>query len=164
MALDTKLFQDSEDRALETVSALSPGVASAISDSMLDVLYNDPPEIARIDFERALLANVREYLEGIQDKLLAEELSEDRVRELLSRLDAWLDGRLCGRNLLNLIKDAEMLFPALLEYMPRVIMARYDEMRVARIWSSLLSPEALRRLSSAIADERRSSDFNLGDL
>jgi len=139
-------------------------VAGVLTDTISETLFNDAPALHRVAFERRLLHRLRGYLEAVQDQMLNGMLSEGQVQLRLSKLDQWLNGRLSGRNLLALVRDAETRFPSLIELMPRVLSQRYEEVRVARIWASLLNANALKHLRSAIAAEREIADPDFMEL
>lgn len=129
-------------------------LSSAMSDSMANTLFNQEPPISRHVFERKLRIEVRAAWEEIRNRLTKGQISQSQVQVLLEELDIWLDGRLSGQNVLALAREAEDEFAGWIRLMPRSLACRYEELRVARLWSALLNPEALNRLSSAIASER----------
>lgn len=133
-----------------------------MSDSIAVTLFNQEPPIVRLQMERKLRLRVREFWRVLKARSDAGEISEAGVERRLGLLDQWLDGRLSGQNVLSLARDAEIHYPEWISYMPRLLSMRYEELRVARLWSALLNPNALGRLRKAIEAEKQMGA--LGDM
>lgn len=138
-------------------------IGSMMSDSMSDTLFNQEPPISRHIIERKLRLQVRAFWHELKLRLDSGELSQAGVEKRLAELDTWIAGKLSGQNELALARDAEENYPEWIRCMPQTLALRYEELRVARLWSALLNPEALTRLQAAIAMERRIEEMG-GDL
>lgn len=140
---------------------LEPGyrVAPTLSDGLAKTLFDLEPPLPRHLIETKIRQGVRWYWEELDFASKNGLISQAGVEKKLELLDRWVYGKLSGANVLLLAQDAETLFPDWIRLMPRLLALRYEELRVARLWSALLNPEALGRLRVAIQMERRSQGF-----
>jgi len=125
-----------------------------MTDATAKTLFDQEPPLERHIGERKLRRQVTVYLYELKEMVQSGQLSETALSRKLQVLDQWLCTRLSGTNVLALAKEIEIGMPEWVPYMPRTIGSRYEELRVARIWSALLNPQALSLLSTAIAQER----------
>ena len=133
-------------------------VASMLSDSLSDTLFNQEPPISRHILERKLRLRVRGFWHDLKVRVENGEVSEAGAERRLRALDKAIAGKLSGQNVLALARDAEESYKNWIVYMPNLLALRYEELRVARLWSALLNPEALTRLRTAIQMERQLDD------
>lgn len=147
----------------------SPGrgyrIGSMMADSISETLFNQEPPIRRHMVERKLRMQIRTFWHELKIRRDAGEISQKGVEQRLRQVDDWVAGKLSGQNVLALARDAEESYPEWIRFMPKLLAMRYEELRVARLWSALLNPEALSRLKAAIEMERQfEHDPGLGDF
>lgn len=128
-------------------------VASISTDDIAQILLDQPPPSYRAMGEALLRARVGAYLDNLKTRLDNNEINDRDVIAILGRLDNWLYKRLSGKSVLMLIREFESSWPQWIAYMPRTVSARYEQIRLARIWSALLDPHALGTLARAIEQE-----------
>jgi len=138
-------------------------VAAMGDDAMAKTLFEQAAPIARHQSELALRAHVTDYWAHLSRLEREGKLSESELSQRLDDLDAWIHGRLSGANVLYLVMLAEKDYPHWIMLMPRLLALRYEELRVARLWSSLLNPMALSRLRQATQMERMFGTANAED-
>ena len=135
-------------------------VSSMTSDLIAQVLFDQSSPKDRYVSERSLRMRVEQAWSKIQTQTQMGELDEAQLTSMLNRLDQFLVGKLSGQHVLYLARLAESEYPNIIPLMPNFLAARYEQLRVARLWSSLLNPEALKRLADAVAIERTISFDN----
>lgn len=133
-------------------------IGSMLSDSISDTLFNQEPPVSRHILERKLRLQVRTFWHELKSRLESGEISQAGAEKRLRALDGWMADKLSGQNVLALARDAEESYPEWIRFMPQLLAMRYEELRVARLWSALLNPEALSRLRTAIQMERQIDD------
>jgi len=121
---------------------------------MAKALFQQGAPIHRHQNELALRSRIVEYWAHLAQLQRNGKLTDQELGCRLEELDTWANGRLSGTHLLFLAKHAEKDYPQWIALMPRLLALRYEELRVARLWSSLLNPRALSRLRQAIHAER----------
>ena len=131
---------------------------SAMADTMAKTLFDIEPPISRYSIEKKLRLQICIFWEELKGYQESGRFSEASVEAQLEKLDQWIAGRLSGQNILFLVRLAEEAYPDWVRLMPRLLAARYEELRIARSWSALLNPEALNRLRTAIEIERANGD------
>ena len=133
---------------------------SMVSDSMAKTLFRQDPPLRRRVGEKKLREHISAAWLALNEKRQRGQISEVTLRRRLARLDAWAAPRLSGRHVLMLAMEAERMYPTWIIDMPRLLALRYEELRVARLWSTLLNPEALSRFRIAIDAERELGGFD----
>ena len=129
-------------------------LAGSYVDKMAGLMYDCPPSDNRRELENQAVNQTQRLWKSLQEQVDRDRISPEELKEKLNQLDSWLKGKLSGSSYLSLLRTAEMFHPNFIELMPEILMSRYEEMRVARIWSALFEPEALVRLRSAVETEK----------
>jgi len=144
------------------VCADSMQTASMVHDAMAETLFGNGQDalLNRHHGERELRIRIQLYWEHLAGLQHDQEVSESTIREKLAALDVWASNKLSGRNVLHLAVYAERHYPEWIALMPRLLASRYEELRMARLWSALLNPKALRRLRLAIESERAFAEMD----
>jgi hypothetical protein len=124
------------------------------SDQLAQLLFDQSPLLARHQTERALRLRVSRAWEELARQQQEGTISTDTLRTKLEELDVFVEGKLSGENVLALAREAECMYPEFIAVMPRALASRFEQLRIARLWASLLNPEALKRLSIAVAQDR----------
>lgn len=123
-------------------------------DEVATLLYSnqirDDTKLIEVD----VINHVERLWAGLQAKSQAGTIEQETISDVLMKLDAWLRNKLSGESLHTLLRTAEGRYPHFIQYMPESLAARYEEIRIARIWSSLLDPNALIKLRAGIEMER----------
>ncbi|MGY6273106.1 hypothetical protein ACXIUT_25815 [Achromobacter denitrificans] len=138
----------------QTLSEATVHMGSMMDDHMAETLFMQEPPLVRRDFEKALYRAIVESWTVLEQDLADKRLGLEGVMRRLGQIDDWAAGRLSGHFVLMLLRDAEVSHPSWIRYMPKLLAQRYEELRVARIWSALLNPDAMSRLRQAIEVER----------
>ena len=131
-------------------------IGSLMSDTMAVTLFDQEAPVSRHIMERRIMSQIRLAWQVLHDEVKSGSCSMQAARTMLSRIDQWAHGKLSGRHLLTLARDAEEFYPEWVPMMPKLIASMYESVRVARLWSALLNPDALSRLRQAIQSERSS--------
>ena len=128
---------------------------SALSDldNIAKLLYHQSGKKAHIINEMKLCNEVEAFWQKLSLKLESKSITQEKADEALSKLDAWISNKLSGESYYRLLKKIEKEFPEFIKKMPLSIAARYEEMKVARIWSMMLDPESLYILNISIGFE-----------
>lgn len=126
-------------------------VASLLSDTMADTLYGDQePHVHRTLMEMRILQKASECLRELYHQQESGEVSMEVISRKLARIDDWIYHRLSGQNMLALAQLIESQMADFVMYLPKFMGVRYEELRIARLWSALLNPESLERLTLSI--------------
>lgn len=128
-------------------------IASLMADNMGDILFAQEPSIERHANERYLRRQAQSFIGYIAETIRRNKGVDEATEEKLKTFDQWLHTKLSGSNILHLAKEIESTSPEMIPLLPLTLGARFEELRIARLWASLLNPESLRRLSSAIEAE-----------
>lgn len=138
-------------------------VASLLSDQTANTLFgNQQAPIHRHRMEQKVRQKTSDYLMHLYREQEEGIISLDVAAGKLSVLDEWLHLKLSGENMLALALHIEAHMPDFILYLPKFMGARYEELRVARLWSALLNPEALEHLIQSIRDDSDTVDGNEG--
>ena len=129
-------------------------MSSVMADAMADTLFDQEAPLQRHVMERRIITQIRLVWQLLRDEVESGARSMASAKQVLATVDRWADGKLSGRHVLTLARDAEEYYREWIPMMPKVLGSRYEELRVARLWSALLNPEALSRLRIAIETER----------
>lgn len=136
--------------------------ASVLADSMAKTLFGQDPPTYRYVTEMKLRRGASEMLRNLYIETTSGAISTQLAHDRLAKLDSWIAPKLSGQNVLSIAREVETRMPEWIIHMPNLIGRRYEEMRVARLWSALLNPGALNHLRTAIAQENALNDD--GDL
>lgn len=128
---------------------------SALSDldNIAKLLYHQSGKKAHIINEMKLCNEVEIFWQKLSSKLESKSITQEKADEALSKLDVWISNKLSGESYYRLLTKIEKEFPEFIKKMPLSIAARYEEMKVARIWSMMLDPESLHILNISIGFE-----------
>lgn len=125
----------------------------ALNDSVIRVLYQCSNTADKGQLETLICNRIENRWQVLNERLLNGSASDDDIKAELNLIDQWLDGKLSGESLFRLLTKAEISYPTFIRYMPINLVKRYEEIRLARIWSTLLDPESLIQLRAVIEFE-----------
>lgn len=132
---------------------------ASTKDSVATLLYGN--QSAPQYESRKLEIEVTNHIEGLwlrlDTKRKQREITEAEIEKTLRHVDGWLKHKLSGSGMHSLLLSAETKYPDFIRYMPETLASRYEEIRIARIWSSLFDPETLIRLKAGIDFEKNIS-------
>ena len=135
---------------------------ASTKDNVASLLYANQTEESRFFLEVSAVNQVEALWLRLKAGLESGRISQNQAAEMLGRLDLWLKHRLSGAQMQRLLQSIEVKYPEFIRHMPESMASRYEEIKVARLWSSLFDPEALIRLSSSIEVEKNlSGEFPL---
>lgn len=143
-------------------------VASLLSDEMATTLYgNQEPHIRRTRMELKIRQRATDYLLHLYQQQENAVMSMAVIEPKLERLDDWIHNKLSGENMLALARTIESQMTDFVMYLPKFMGVRYEELKLARLWSALLNPESLARLTHSIradSDLHADNDFYDDDI
>lgn len=126
-------------------------------DKVAELLYANQSDQNLLLIESSVINHMESLWFSLSARLERGDLSKHEVEKRLLEVDAWLKHRLTGATMHALLLSAEVKYPQFVQYMPETLASRYEEIRVARIWSSLFDPETLIRLRTGIEFEKNIS-------
>lgn len=126
---------------------------SVINDSVIRILYQDQNHGIEGQAETWICNHVKRKWEEFAEKMHRNEITKDELTTKLAAMDSWLQGKISGGSLSDLLVEAELKYPHFIYLMPDTLAKRYEEIRIARIWSMLLNPESLIQLRASIEIE-----------